>query len=189
MSGNREAEAAQASGQDSPVSGSRQNTRTPDPGLLDLVEEPVKVMRIGRMILQLLDEVRSAPLDDAARARLRQIHGRSVKELQDCLPHDLTEELRRLWVPPSVGSLASGEELRISQAQLAGWLEGLVWGIQTTVATRQVLTRQRVTQLPGMGFPVETVMIPGPPFRPESPAGREDRGAGVGGADTPGQYL
>lgn len=126
----------------------------------NLVEEPVKVVRIGTMILQLLDEVRSAPLDDAARARLSEIHERSVKELQDSLPRELTEELRRIWVPSPGGAQASGEELRIGQAQLAGWLEGLVHNIRATIAQQQALTRNMVPVTPGMGFPAATVVIP-----------------------------
>jgi len=126
-----------------------------------LVEEPVKVVRIGTMILQLLDEVRSAPLDDAARARLSEIHERSVKELQDSLPRELTEELRRIWVPSPGGAQASGEELRVGQAQLAGWLEGLVHNIQATIAQQQALTRNMVPVTPGMPFPAATVVIPG----------------------------
>lgn len=136
------------------------DSRPGEAAVVNLVEEPVKVVRIGTMILQLLDEVRSAPLDDAARVRLSEIHERSVKELQDSLPRELTEELRRIWVPSPGGAQASGEELRVGQAQLAGWLEGLVRNIQATIAQQQALTRKMVPVTPGMGFPAATVVIP-----------------------------
>ena len=99
--------------------------------LTELVEQPAKVMRIGSMIKQLLDEVRSAPLDEASRARLRDIHRRSVTELEDGLAPELRDELERLSLPFTDDVVPSDGELRIAQAQLVGWLEGLFHGIQT----------------------------------------------------------
>src|SRR5215218_6446816 len=93
--------------------------------LQDLVDEPAKVMRIGTMIRQLLEEVKSAPLDDAARGRLAEIHERSIKELEDGLAPELVEELDRISLPFSDDTTPSDAELRIAQAQLVGWLEGL----------------------------------------------------------------
>ncbi|HEY1158513.1 MAG TPA: proteasome activator, partial [Arthrobacter sp.] len=93
--------------------------------LSDLVDEPAKVMRIGTMIRQLLEEVKSAPLDDAARGRLAAIHERSIKELEDGLAPELVAELDRISLPFSDDATPSDAELRIAQAQLVGWLEGL----------------------------------------------------------------
>ncbi len=109
----------------------------PEPSQLqDLVDEPAKVMRIGTMMKQLLDEVKSAPLDDAARARLAEIHERSIKELEDGLAPELVEELERITLPFPADGTPSDAELRIAQAQLVGWLEGLFHGIQTAIAAQ-----------------------------------------------------
>ena len=91
----------------------------------DLVQQPAKVMRIGTMIKQLLEEVKAAPLDDASRNRLRDIHTTSIRELEDGLAPELREELERLALPFSDDAVPSDAELRIAQAQLVGWLEGL----------------------------------------------------------------
>ena len=107
----------------------------------DLVEQPAKVMRIGSMIKQLLDEVREAPLDEASRARLKEIHARSVRELESGLAPELIEELERLSLPFDENATPSESELRIAQAQLVGWLEGLVHGIQTALFAQQVAAR------------------------------------------------
>ena len=104
--------------------------------LQDLVDEPAKVMRIGTMIRQLLEEVKSAPLDEAARGRLAEIHERSIKELEDGLAPELVEELDRISLPFSDDGTPSDAELRIAQAQLVGWLEGLFHGIQTAIAAQ-----------------------------------------------------
>jgi hypothetical protein len=103
----------------------------------DLVEQPAKVMRIGGMIRQLLEEVKAAPLDEASRARLRDIHLQSIKELEDGLAPELIEELDRLSLPFD-GETPSDAELRIAQAQLVGWLEGLFHGIQAALYAQQV---------------------------------------------------
>ena len=105
--------------------------------LSDLVEQPAKVMRIGGMIRQLLEEVKAAPLDDASRARLREIHQQSVKELEDGLAPELVAELQRLSLPFDDES-PTDAELRIAQAQLVGWLEGLFHGIQAALYAQQV---------------------------------------------------
>src|SRR5882724_854026 len=94
------------------------------------VEQPAKVMRIGSMIKQLLEEVRAAPLDEASRSRLRAIHQRSITELEDGLAPELRDELERLSLPFEGDTPPSEAELRIAQAQLVGWLEGLFHGIQ-----------------------------------------------------------
>jgi len=103
-----------------------------------LVEQPAKVMRIGTMIKQLLDEVRSAPLDDAARIRLAEIHERSLHELEEGLSPELVDELHRITLPFVEDQAPSDAELRIAQAQLVGWLEGLFHGIQTALVVQQM---------------------------------------------------
>ena len=124
----------------------------------EMVEHPAKVMRIGSMIRQLLDEVRAAPLDEKSRARLREIHESSIKELEDGLAPELVEELERLSLPFAEAELPSESELRVAQAQLVGWLEGLFHGIQTTLFAQQMAARAQLEQMrralpPGMAPP------------------------------------
>jgi hypothetical protein len=122
----------------------------------EMVEQPAKVMRIGNMIRQLLEEVRAAPLDEKSRARLKEIHESSIKELEDGLAPELVEELERLSLPFEQGGVPPSEsELRIAQAQLVGWLEGLFHGIQTTLFAQQMAARSQLEQMrralpPGM---------------------------------------
>jgi hypothetical protein len=117
-----------------------------DRPVTDLVEQPAKVMRIGSMIRQLLEEVKSAPLDEASRARLREIHQASIKELEEGLAPELVEELERLSLP--FGEATPSEaELRIAQAQLVGWLEGLFHGIQTAIYAQQMAARAQLEQM------------------------------------------
>jgi hypothetical protein len=115
--------------------------------LTDLVEQPAKVMRIGTMIKQLLEEVRAAPLDEASRTRLRDIHATSIHELEDGLAPELREELDRLTLPFSEDAAPSDAELRIAQAQLVGWLEGLFHGIQTALFAQQMAARAQLEQM------------------------------------------
>jgi hypothetical protein len=125
--------------------------------IANLVEQPAKVMRVGTMIKQLLEEVRAAPLDDASRNRLREIHQRSIRELEDGLAPELRDELERLSLPFTDDSTPSDAELRIAQAQLVGWLEGLFHGIQTALFTQQMAARVQLEQMrrgalpPGQG--------------------------------------
>ncbi len=118
-----------------------------DRSITDLVEQPAKVMRIGTMIKQLLEEVRAAPLDDASRNRLREIHATSIAELEDGLAPELRDELDRLTLPFTEGSVPSDAELRIAQAQLVGWLEGLFHGIQTALFAQQMAARAQLEQM------------------------------------------
>jgi hypothetical protein len=113
----------------------------------DLVHQPAKVMRIGTMIKQLLEEVRAAPLDDASRSRLREIHSTSIRELEDGLAPELRDELQRLALPFSEDTVPTDAELRIAQAQLVGWLEGLFHGIQTALFAQQMATRAQLEQM------------------------------------------
>jgi hypothetical protein len=129
--------------------------------LTDLVEQPAKVMRIGTMIKQLLEEVRAAPLDDASRTRLAEIHKTSIRELEDGLAPELRDELERLTLPFNSDGVPSDAELRIAQAQLVGWLEGLFHGIQTALFAQQMAARQQLEQMrqgalpPGVGGPAQ----------------------------------
>ncbi|MBL1091231.1 MULTISPECIES: bacterial proteasome activator family protein [Streptomyces] len=113
----------------------------------DMVEQPAKVMRIGSMIKQLLEEVKAAPLDEASRVRLKEIHASSVKELEDGLAPELVEELERLSLPFTDESVPTEAELRIAQAQLVGWLEGLFHGIQTALFAQQMAARAQLESM------------------------------------------
>jgi Protein of unknown function (DUF2587) len=133
----------------------------------ETVEQPAKVLRIGTMIRQLLEEVRQAPLDDASRERMKEIYETSVHELSAGLSPDLSAELERLTSPFDEGT-PSESELRIAQAQLVGWLEGLFHGIQATLFAQQASARSQLEEIRRRGLPR----------------------AGEGpGPDRPGQYL
>jgi Protein of unknown function (DUF2587) len=147
-----------------------------------LVEHPAKVMRIGNMIKQLLEEVRAAPLDEAGRQRLSEIHRRSIVELEDGLAPELKEELDRLSLPFTDGTIPSEPELRVAQAQLVGWLEGLFHGIQAALVAQQMAARLQLDQIrsgrPALPAGPGGIPMPGMPGQPTRP---EDR--------APGQYL
>jgi len=115
--------------------------------ITELVEQPAKVMRIGSMIRQLLEEVKAAPLDEASRNRLKEIHQASIKELEAGLAPELVEELDRLSLPFTEDTTPSDSELRIAQAQLVGWLEGLFHGIQTAIYAQQMAARAQFEQI------------------------------------------
>jgi hypothetical protein len=142
-----------------------------------LVEQPAKVMRIGSMIKQLLEEVRAAPLDEASRARLRDIHSRSIAELEEGLAPELRDELERLALPFDA-DVPSESELRIAQAQLVGWLEGLFHGIQAALVAQQMAARAQLEQMrraPAL-----------PPGHAEGAEAAQGAKPGTGGT---GQYL
>ncbi|WP_442873890.1 bacterial proteasome activator family protein [Actinomycetospora sp. NBC_00405] len=149
------------------VEGSAQDGESED--LSGAVEEPAKVMRIGMMIKQLLEEVRGTDLDDASRGRLREIHASSLRELETALSPELREELARLVEPFAADEPPSAGELRVAQAQLVGWLEGLFHGIQTALVAQQMAARVQLEQM-----------------RKGLPAGSSGAAAGMG---TTGQYL
>jgi len=134
----------------------------------EMVEQPAKVMRIGSMIKQLLEEVRAAPLDDASRIRLREIHQSSIEELASGLAPELREELARLSLPFTADEIPSDAELRIAQAQLVGWLEGLFHGIQATLFAQQMAARAQLEEMrqralpPGSGQLQQPEAGPGP---------------------------
>ena len=149
------------------VDGSVEPARQQSPA--DLIEQPAKVMRIGSMVKQLLEEVRTAPLDDASRKRLREVHASSIAELSDGLAPELREELDRLTLPFGDDSVPSDAELRIAQAQLVGWLEGLFHGIQTALFAQQMAARVQLEQMRG-----RVALPPGqsaPPPIPGAPGG------------------
>ena len=116
-------------------------------GLTETVSEPAKVMRIGSMVKQLLEEVRQSPLDEASRERLAEIYERSIVELSQAMSPDLQDELRNLALPFRDGEIPSESELRIAKAQLVGWLEGLFHGIQATLFAQQLAARQQLEQM------------------------------------------
>jgi hypothetical protein len=138
----------------------------------DLVEQPDKVMRIGSMIRQLLDEVKSAPLDEASRNRLREIHQASIKELEQGLAPELVEELERLSLPFTQAT-PSDAELRIAQAQLVGWLEGLFHGIQTAIYAQQMAARAQLEQM-RKALPPGSMPDGPPPGMPGRPGQQAD---------------
>jgi hypothetical protein len=140
----------------------------------ELVEQPAKVMRIGRMVQQLLEEVKAAPLDEPGRQRLAKVLHVSIQELKEGLAPELDDELDRL-IEPFEDATPTESELRIAQAQLVGWLEGLFHGIQTAIYAQQMAARSQLEQM--RALPPGT--MPGSHPDHEDPA--EDRGPGQGG--------
>lgn len=142
-----------------------------------LIEQPAKVMRIGTMIKQLLEEVRSAPLDEQGRARLVEIHRRSITELEDGLAPELRDELERISIDFTEGATPTEAELRIAHAQLVGWLEGLFHGIQAALVAQQMAARMQLEQMRGR------------PALPPGLGGHTVPGNSDPQGRTPGQYL
>ncbi|MDQ1402464.1 MAG: hypothetical protein QOG03_780 [Actinomycetota bacterium] len=120
---------------------------------VEAVEQPAKVMRIGSMIKQLLDEIRQGPLDDASRKRLKDIFETSVRELATGLSPDLQDELSRLALPFAEDATPTDAELRIAQAQMVGWLEGLFHGIQATLFAQQMAARAQLEHMRQQSLP------------------------------------
>jgi len=149
---------------DADVAASEAAEAAEEMSLQDMVEQPAKVMRIGTMVKQLLEEVRAAPLDEASRVRLKQIYESSIKELSDGLAPELRDELERLSLPFSSDTVPSDAELRIAQAQLVGWLEGLFHGIQTALFAQQMAARAQLEEMRRHALP----MGPGGPQSPVS---------------------
>ncbi len=138
-----------------------------DGDLAGQIEQPAKVMRIGMMVKQLLEEVRAAPLDEASRTRLKEIYEASISELEKGLSPELSEELHRLSLPFSEDSVPTEAELRIAQAQLVGWLEGLFHGIQLALVAQQMAARVQLDQIRRPALPAGP--IPSPGGRPTPP--------------------
>ncbi len=159
----------------------RQRSDEEDPARL--IEQPAKVMRIGSMIKQLLEEVRAAPLDEKSRQRLTEIHRRSIVELEAGLAPELIDELERLSLPFEEGHTPSEAELRMAQAQLVGWLEGLFHGIQATLVAQQMAARMQLEQMRGRpALPVGPSGVPGMPGIPGTQPQQPESGR-------TGQYL
>ena len=116
------------------------------------IEHPAKLLRIGSMVKQLLDEVRTAPLDEASRARMREIYEQSIRELADGLSPDLVAELDRVSIPFD-SPTPSDAELRVAHAQLVGWLEGLFHGIQATLVAQQAAARAQLEEMRQRSLP------------------------------------
>jgi hypothetical protein len=150
--------------------------------LAGMVEQPAKVMRIGSMIKQLLEEVRNSPLDEAGRVRLAEVHERSLTELEQGLSPELVAELRRITLPFSQDSTPTDSELRIAQAQLVGWLEGLFHGIQTALMAQQMAARAQLAEmrraLPGGPAVPGMPGMPGQPGQPGQQQGPPHQGTG-----------
>jgi hypothetical protein len=138
----------------------------------EMVTSPAKVMRIGSMVKQLLEEVRGSSLDEASRERLAEIYDRSIMELSEALSPDLQDELNSLALPFGDGEVPSESELRIAKAQLVGWLEGLFHGIQATLMAQQLAARQQLQEMR---------QLPGGEMLPPQP--------GEQSQDRPGTYL
>ncbi len=156
-------------------------SRGPNP--TDMVEQPAKVMRMGSMIKQLLEEVRNSPLDEAGRSRLAEIHRRSVTELKEGLSPELAEELERITLP-FTEQAPSDAELRIAQAQLVGWLEGLFHGIQTALVAQQMAAQAQLQEMRRAlppGAQAQQMAGPDMPGMPGGPRGDD--------AGPTGQYL
>jgi Protein of unknown function (DUF2587) len=156
------------------TTGSAEDSGERERPVTEMVEQPAKVMRIGSMIRQLLEEVRAAPLDEKSRARLKEIHESSIKELEDGLAPELVSELERLSLPFEEDT-PSEAELRVAQAQLVGWLEGLFHGIQTTLFAQQMAARQQLEQMRGRALP-PGIMPPGVMQGEEPPQGPRSSG-------------
>ncbi|GAB3220868.1 bacterial proteasome activator family protein [Glycomyces halotolerans] len=153
-----------------------------------LVAEPAKVMRVGSMIKQLLEEVRAADLDDKGRQRLRDIHARSIAELESGLAPELRDELERLSLPFGQDEVPSEAELRIAQAQLVGWLEGLFHGIQAALVAQQMAARLQLDQM--RQGDMRALPAGGKDLPPQLRAIMAERAArGDDGDHHPGQYL
>ncbi len=141
---------------------------TPAPS--EMVSQPAKVMRVGSMIKQLLDEVRTMQLDEASRERLREIYEITVSELRSALSEDLAAELERLRFPFEPDEVPTESEIRLAKAQLVGWLEGLFHGIQATLFAQQMAARQQLENM-----------------RQQLPPGQQ--GGHDGAGERPGVYL
>ncbi len=135
-----------------PGSGPGDETDTAEEVRTESIEQPAKLLRIGSMVKQLLEEVRLAPLDEASRGRLREIYEQSIRELADGLSPDLTAELDRVSIPFD-SPTPSDAELRIAHAQLVGWLEGLFHGIQATLVAQQVAARAQLDEMRQQSLP------------------------------------
>lgn len=158
---------------DPQVSEARQEAAAESREQVSAVDHPAKLLRIASMVRELLEEVRQSPLDEGGRARLRDVHDRTVKELEEVLTEDLQQELREL--APPLDESPSESELRVAQAQLLGWLEGLFHGIQAALWSQHMQAQAALQEMRRRGIPATT---------PHDPRERSPEQAGP-----PGQYL
>lgn len=133
----------------------------------EFIEEPAKVMRVGAMLRQLLEELREATLDESSRDRLRDIYETSIQELGSALSPDLQAELDRITLPFDDDTVPSESELRVAEAQLVGWLEGLIQGIQATLFAQQMAAQQQLANMRGQLGPGAQPGQPGRPMPPQ----------------------
>ncbi|MEX1047345.1 MAG: proteasome activator [Actinomycetota bacterium] len=126
------------------------NAAAPAAPTKEAIAEPAKLLRIVSMVRELLDETRQASMDDKGRAQLRQIYERSLMELKDVLSPDLRRELETLAIP--MQGVPTESEIRVAQAQLVGWLEGLFHGIQAALWTQQMAARAQFEEMRRRGL-------------------------------------
>lgn len=143
---------AHEAGEDAGSEDGRADSGEASPTEGESIEQPAKLLRIGSMVKQLLDEVRQAPLDEASRTRLREIYEQSMRELAEGLSPDLVAELDRVSIPFD-SPTPSEAELRVAHAQLVGWLEGLFHGIQATLLAQQVAARAQLDEMRQRSLP------------------------------------
>ena len=142
----------------------------------EFIEQPAKVMRVGSMLRQLLDELKEVKLDEGSRDRMRDIYDSSVQELGSALSPELQEELNRITLPFGTDEIPSEAELRVAQAQLVGWLEGLIQGIQATLFAQQMAAQQQLANIRS------GELLPGAPKDSNKESQQESQ-------DRPGTYL
>jgi hypothetical protein len=160
---------------------SAENAVVAEPAALrEAVTQPAKVMRIGSMIKQMLEEVRMTSLDEASRERLAEVYERSIVELSEAMSEDLQEELRSLALPFDHDEVPSEAELRVAKAQLVGWLEGLFHGIQASMMAQQAVAQQQLAQM--RQLPNGQIVQGGAQHAPGQPGAPAD-------GDRPGTYL
>lgn len=150
---------------ETPADGGSQDGRA-----AETITEPAKLLRIASMVRELLDETRQASLDEAGRARLADVYHRAVGELREVLSPDLQEELGDL--APPLEEVPSESEIRVAQAQLVGWLEGLFHGIQAAMFAQQAAARQQFEELRRRGLVSQNPQPPAPGEQPGEPPGR-----------------
>tara|TARA_Y100000768_G_scaffold320483_1_gene256294 strand:- start:3 stop:518 length:516 start_codon:yes stop_codon:yes gene_type:complete len=155
-----------------------ENANKPNESDGEFIEQPAKVMRVGSMLRQLLDELREVQLDEGSRDRMRDIYDTSVQELGSALSTELKKELDRITLPFGTDEIPSEAELRVAQAQLVGWLEGLIQGIQATLFAQQMAAQQQLANMRTGGE-----LLPGSPSETAPSQDQQDS------QDRPGTYL
>ena len=109
------------------------------------IEQPAKLIRIAAMIREMLEDVRQSKPDEAGRQRVRVIYDRAVAGLKEGVSKELQDELDTLTIPLDKNS--SESEIRLAQAQLVGWLEGLFQGIQAALWSQHMQARAEIEEM------------------------------------------